>query len=457
MGIDNLHNSGAPSNYELLHALPILRESKSKPLPLASALSTLRTFFQSIEIGLLNVADLLRGAARNLADDDASRGAAKLRWVRGFHHLIGQLCFSPCLFRGSNQIEPANPWNPYDSPGVAGFLAAQQEFDDTFTRWLAKGRSEKAAVFSSASLEDSIASLFHWVRICNHEATIWEGALSSCLIPDEVAPYVEFIGATALKEAVAGDYERQDDFLTVFRGLHQIPETLAAEANDHLEQIIREVRSGKWEQAAVRFQMVNDMVARMIDAAVLMVDNLPMADYHTVRDRLRQQSSGIHSVAIHYHLFGDLYEQLVAEVCRLNETDENCPGNGQRNLMELTLQFRMSIMRWRGIHFHWPRNHLGSMGTRSLIGSDAMAVTNRLRSGLPLDADFARAAHRFGIAWPVNVGGPIAARLAVPDSLDSRLLTLTGEIARNRYPEVQSRTGPYGRPDTFRPPARRVV
>src|SRR5205085_10124117 len=89
----------------------------------------------------------------------------------------------------------------------------------------------------------------HSTRVCNHESTVWERNLAEVWLPADVPSYEEFVVASGMRAAVYDRVLNGDTYFTQFRGLHQIPETLADDVNDRLEQAIRDVRDNRLPRA----------------------------------------------------------------------------------------------------------------------------------------------------------------------------------------------------------------
>src|SRR5690606_13459249 len=113
-------------HYRDLQALPVLERARGKsPLPQASAASTMRAVFQSCEIALLNLADLLNRAAANVSEGDANRALVKALWARGFHRVLVRLALMPQQLGLALPAEaPAGRLRIGDSPAFAEYCAA---------------------------------------------------------------------------------------------------------------------------------------------------------------------------------------------------------------------------------------------------------------------------------------------------------------------------------------------
>jgi hypothetical protein len=210
-----------------------------------------------------------------------------------------------------------------------------------------------------------------------------------------------------------------------------------------------------------------------------MADSLATSDYHQIRENLGL-TSGSHSVCLRYHMFSHLYEQLWEELAAhvtgrsAQEWTEHAVEEAIRQaearrfddteawavhlLVDQCLQLRAFIFQWREQHLHMPRNNLGGEATKSLTGSpDATKAVRLMRDAarardrlLPL----ARA--RELAAEPSDAPrGPLALYLESPGSLDSRLLSLTGQITQRRFKNVQERLGYFANRCPFATPPRR--
>lgn len=130
----------------------------------------------------------------------------------------------------------------------------------------------------------------------------------------------------------------------------------------------------------------------------------------------------------------------------------------QHDLIDEALRLGGAIVRWRFEHLHLPRNHLGSGGTRSLVGSsDGLRTAHQMQEaarGLDAEASAMRAR---GLAGPTvePAPRPLERHMESSASLDQLLLATTGRIARERFVQVQERTGFFAKPCPFSPPHRK--
>jgi hypothetical protein len=464
-------------SYDELQGVAVLRDARSAPLPLASWDSSVRAILQSVEVALLNVADLLERAARDLDSNRPVEAAAKLAWVRGFHTVLVQLSLCPLqLHLGSVPDGPDAPTLQLaDSPALQSFLDALRHFDGEVLRAGDTGTLALESTLATGALGDPSYTVLHLARIADHESSVWEENLSS--VPVEVAPtsYADFIAADILREAVHGLTLRGDTFFTQFRGLHQIPETLGAEINDHLAAAIRHLRGAEARRAIEHLEAARLLAEVMVACVAPMVDSLATSDYHRIRENLGL-TSGSQSVCLRYELFTDLYQQLWDALVTLlvgrppSDCDDETVDEAIRRararrfddpaaadadlVVGLCLTLRALIFHWRAEHLHLPRNNLGGEETRSLTGShDAVRTVRNLRT-TALARDPAKPLARSrGLAGAVEApAAAVSSYLQSDASLDSHLLRATGHLTQRTFTDVQERTGFFSHRCAFTPP-----
>lgn len=157
------------------------------PLPKASPESLCRALFQAVEIAVLNLNDVLRRAIDNLRDEAIDRAVVKLHWARGFHRVLGGLSLLPA--RLSGMLEGAQTRGAVriaDSPAFAEYFGTLQQMDAVVHSLIRSGVLNPAAAIANESLESVAFNLFHLLRICNHETTIWEENLAAVAAPIEI-------------------------------------------------------------------------------------------------------------------------------------------------------------------------------------------------------------------------------------------------------------------------------
>jgi hypothetical protein len=219
----------------------------------------------------------------------------------------------------------------------------------------------------------------------------------------------------------------------------------------------------------------------MVTAVPPMADNLATSDYHEIRENLGL-TSGSHSVCLHYHMFGDLYQQFSGEVIALltgrqdRQVSEDAIGAATmrldreragdqnswltRQIVNEALKMQSHIFHWRQLHMHLPRNNLGGDSTKSLTGSPEAikAVKNMFLAATQRDPMKAVARAR-GLASGSKQAqrGPLTGYLESQDSLDTLIVSTTGEVTQNRFHDVQERLGFFAQRCPFKAPPRRTV
>jgi hypothetical protein len=430
------------ATYDELQSVPGLRAAReARSLAKASPESSVRAVLQAAEIALLNLVDLQGRAAADVDQRAYGTASVKLSWAGGFHRVL--LMLGIVVQRFGRRVR-GTTLHVGDSPAFLRFLETLQTFD----RSVAARDLPIRDLLADDSFDRAECRLLHLARMQAHEATIWEAAFGAVRVGED-ASYDEYVAAEELRKAVEEMRLEDDTFFTQFRGLHQIPEILAAEVNDRLETAIRLVRERDDGGAVGQLDDANALMQVIVACVPAMADNLATADYHRIRENLGV-TSGAHSAALHYHLFHDLYSQLATAIVELGG------GDDATSLLDRALQLRALIDCWRVLHMHLPRNNVGGVATKSLAGSpDAIEAVRSMRGGAAL-ADPLR-----HLAADADAGEPresaLQHYLQSDLSLDSRLLAATGEITKKRFADVQRRSGIYAEPPPFVPPPKRTV
>src|SRR5262249_39709620 len=137
-----------------------------------------------------------------------------------------------------------------ESAGYAAYADALRSLEATVRDSLLVGAPDVArATIASKSIDDSLYRVLHGIRIGCHDATKWEADLTAVSVGTRKS-VDEFISAETLARAVAATELSATTLHGEFVALHQIPEILCAETNDHLEVAIRRLRSSALSQAA---------------------------------------------------------------------------------------------------------------------------------------------------------------------------------------------------------------
>jgi tryptophan 2,3-dioxygenase len=474
--------------YYDLQGLAVLEGIRAAhPLPKASAASLCRALFQAVEIAILNLNDVVLRAVEDLRDEAVDRAVVKLFWARGFHRVLGGLSLLPARLNGMMDGGQARGVVQLsDSPAYIAYFATLQQFDAAVEALMQSGALNVERAIGDESLESVQFNFLHLLRICNHETTIWEANLAEVSVPIEISSYAEFVIPDGIRACVYDRVLKGDTYFTQFRGLHQIPETLGEEANDQCEQAILDIRAGHLRRALERLQCVTTLMDAMIMSVPPMADNLATSDYHDIRENLGL-TSGSHSVCLHYHMFGDLYNQFAGEVTALltGRGANGHDGDGRdgsvigeavaaadqnrshdqnawltHQIVNEALKMQSSIFHWRHLHLHLPRNNLGGEQTKSLTGSPEAisAVKKMLTSAVQRDPMKAVAQARgLGSGRTSSTRGALAAYLESDASFDGVILATTGAVTQKRFHDVQERLGFFAQRCPFKAPPRRTV
>ena len=471
-------------NYHDLQGLGILEAARLKYfLPKASPESTVRALFQGVEIALFNLNDLLGRASKDLSDGAISSAVVKMFWARSFHRAITSLSLVPnrlgCLNNSPSSAEGA--LKIAESPAYQEYLRVLRRLDRSLLSAIDSGHVRLKETLAERSLEDPEFNLIHLVRLCNHESTIWEANLTAVPTGGVVPSYEEFVGSESMREAVYERVLKGDTYFTQFRGLHQIPETLGEEANNHCEMAILALRANSLCVAIEHLTTANILAETLSTMLAPMADSLATSDYHEIRENLGL-TSGSHSVCLHYHLFTDLFDQLadalsirligrpasrgdertLAETVRQIDSERHKDSQSWflHHLITQCLTLRVHVFQWRDEHLNMPRNNLGGGSTKSLTGSsNAVRAVRQMRASARTKDTMRFMMHGRGLAAsPSNAFvGELSLYLDSDESLDHRILGMTGEITQERFRDVQERLGTFASRCPFTPPPRREV
>lgn len=408
--------------------------------------------YQSAEIALHNLTDLLDRAADHLERLDVDRCVTALHWVRSFHRVLVRLSVAALRVSGGMPDE-APRWDVEATPAFAEFTPALRRFDQRLTALAGQGLVDVAGVIAERGLEDRWFGVLHCVRVANHDARVWSSNLAKAAHPAPGVAPERLLASDRLQHAVHEHHLAGDTYFTQFRALHQIPELLVREINDRIEAAIRSARAGDIAAAVDALDGAAELFDPVEACLPPIVDNLSTHDYHQIRENLGL-TSGSHSVSMRFHLFTDLYEQFAAELARLR-----AEGGADPLLPRLErhgVGLRVFIFAWRDMHLHLPRNNLGGMETKSLTGApDAIRTVRKMRD----NAAHGDALERHAVAAhvPSSSAGPLIGYLDGPESSDGMLLAATGASTQVNFRDVQERREFFSQACPFSRPPRRVV
>ncbi|MET7905918.1 hypothetical protein ABZS86_32450 [Streptomyces sp. NPDC005355] len=438
-------------NYHELQSIGAIEAARaSMTVPGATPEALLIGLYQSSEIAMYNVADLLTRAGADLASGDVDACAIKLLWTRSFHRLLVRLS-GDALRISSDWSATAPRWPLQDTPAFAEFTTALESFDGSLAELVDRGELDVRTAISEASLTDSAYTILHCVRVVNHDARVWATNLARAVHPQPAEALEAALASSHLRHAVHEHHLVGDTYFTQFRALHQIPELLVREINDRLELATKALRDGDDARALELLDGAASLYPAIEASLPPIVDNLSTFDYHQIRENLGM-TSGSHSVAMRFHLFTDLYEQFAQQVMALEDAAPD--GSGVARLRRHVADLRVFIFSWRDMHLHLPRNNLGGTQTKSLTGApDAVRTVQKMRDSAA-SADPTRSKTR---DRPAAVAGPLDGYLDGPKSSDQLLLSITGEVTQANFRDVQERLNFFSqRPSFTRPPRREV-
>jgi tryptophan 2,3-dioxygenase len=470
-------------NYYDLQGLGVLDAAREVyPLPKATGESTLRAVFQSVEIALVNLNDIMGRATADLERGAIGSATVKMFWARGFHRVLTRLSLLPLqLAFMYEDYDSDGVLRIKDSPGFTNYLETLLRFDQVMRQLIKSGDFQMDTALAEKSLESAEFNLVHLIRLCNHESTIWERNLAEVHVPAPVPSYAEFVVAQGMRDAVYDRVLKGDTYFTQFRGLHQIPETLGEEINDRCERAILSIRSSDLQEAVAHLNCINILLEGVIAPLPPMADNLATSDYHDIRENLGL-TSGSHSICLRFSMFTDLYTQLTEELtqhvvgrpakeCAEKEVEEAYRRVDSTRFEDSTswllhtlvnecLRFRSYIFQWRDEHLHMPRNNLGGESTKSLTGSpDAVKAVKHMRDSARAKDPMLPVLHARGLAneQSLTAMGELTQYLESESSLDNQILAATGHVTQNRFHDVQERLGFFANRCPFSPPPKRKV
>ncbi|WP_394392581.1 hypothetical protein [Shewanella woodyi] len=449
-------------SYDELHNISVIQQAKNYyQLPLGSYNSTIKAIFQSAEVALQNLIRLTRLASCKIAQDDINSAMKYVKWSRGFHQLLeslGSAAFNIQTFFPAQCVQRTARLSIKDSPTLKEYVCVVSEFESIFeAKFLSK--TEKNNLLNTIGLtshEDVVYSIVHSLRILVHDAVKWESDLTDVMVEPGLPPYNDLVATELLKTAIDTANLEAETYYPMFVALHQIPEILSAEVNDHTERSILYVRSEELSLAQEQLSMSVKLMEPLVKAQTVMVDCLATGEYHYLRENLGP-ASGMHSLAIRQHMFRDLFcsfwkelelwitkgggslESKLNEVCLARHSDSS---NGESYaLINTAIQLHQSFQKWRHEHLNMPRNCLGSGGTKSMIGiPDGLDMVKKMRDASNTFPSLKLFYEAMNLKLTSQEQDALLTAHHLDDmSLDSKLIELTGHVTREVFPEVQKK------------------
>lgn len=451
----------APS-YDQLHRIDLLaRAVAQRSLPQASSMSSVATVLQAAEVGLLNLARMAERTQTALKDGDLARASISVQWMVGFHRLmrsLGDAMFAVRSIWGVDSQGMPAQIGISDTLGYRRFVTSVERLEGCIKSTLLTGRrSEVRAALATHHLDSDLFRVLHDLRIGYHDATKWESDLSGIGIPDQITVN-QLLSSDLLVEAVAVTELDPSTFHGEFVALHQIPELLCSQVNDHLEAAVRTLRSDDLGRTVEHLSTCRALLAPVVESQRVMAELLATCEYHEFRENLGP-ASGIHSLAIKQHMFGDLFKHfwagveswlgslgdpdLAAAVRRVDrQRHDDATAWLRHSALDEAFRLHAAHQAWRHEHLHMPRNCLGAGGTKSMIGvPDGPRAVYKMREAANSDRSLVaiHEARRVGLANAV-AGSPLSALVTDRDSVDSQIMRVVGEATRDYFPDVQERS-----------------
>ncbi|WMD06259.1 hypothetical protein [Streptomyces sp. FXY-T5] len=446
-------------SYDQLHRIDLLGEARAaRKVPEGTYDSTVCAVLQASEVCLLNLARLANRTQVCLLADDIRSASRYIQWAVGFHRLLrrlGTVMFGARGIYGAGVSAGATTVSISESAGYAAYVDALRGLEDVAKGSLLAGAPELTrSTIATKSIDDSLYRVLHGIRIGCHDATKWESDLTA--VPIGVSRSTdELISAETLARAVAATELHGNTLHGEFVALHQVPEILCAEANDHLEVAIRAIRASALSRAAQHLTACRELLDPVVDAQRVMAEHLATGEYHEFRTNLGP-ASGTHSLSIKQHMFRDLFKHMWNDLeawlrsfgaSPLEETVRDIDARRhddpeawlRHTVVDQAFKLHSVHQQWRHEHLHMPRNCLGSGGTKSMIGiPDGPQAVYKMRDAANAQHSLATI-HRARRTPLTNAvpDSPMAKLITDPSSLDSELMRVVGEATREYFPQVQ--------------------
>ncbi|MFJ9542591.1 hypothetical protein ACIRPX_35810 [Streptomyces sp. NPDC101225] len=448
-------------SYDQLHRIDLLGEARAaRAVPEGTYDSTVCAVFQASEVGLLNLARLAGRTQAGVLAGDIPAASRYVQWAVGFHRLLrrlGTVMFATRSVFGTD-VRATAALSVSESAGYAAYVDALRGLEDAAKGSLLAAAPETVrSTIATRSIDDPLYRLLHGIRTACHDATKWESDLTA--VPVGVCRSTdELISAETLARAVAATELDAGTLHGEFVALHQIPEILCAEANDHLEVAIRAMRGAELSRVAQHLAVCRWLLDPVVEAQRVMAEHLATGEYHGFRTNLGP-ASGTHSLAIKQHMFRDLFKHMwngleawlssLGGRC-LEETVQDIDAHRhddpeawlRHTVVDQAFQLHSAHQQWRHEHLHMPRNCLGSGGTKSMIGvPDGPQAVYKMRDAANAQHSLAavHTARRTSLANAVP-DSPLAKLITDPSSLDSELMRVVGEATREYFPQVQEQS-----------------
>lgn len=453
------HLGPIAESYDELHSIPNLQRARLLlDLPPASYDSGAGTVFQAAEIALLNLARLSGRAAEHLTAGNLAHTDRCMFWIHGFQSVLrrlGTAAFTLQHFRAPLDLADATYLDISTSAGYSQYLHSLTDFERAVCKTLlGDGEELLKETLTRSGNDDALYRILHRFRVSAHDSTKWESDLHEIPVHGAKPALDELIGGRALAEAVAETELSAETFHGQFVALHQIPEVLCAEVNDHVEAAIRQLRERRLSQTIEHLSISRALLVPVVESQRIMVECLATSEYHEFRENLGP-ASGMHSLAIRQHMFRDLFKYLWEAVQAWLSSDGPSLSEAVRQrdairhdsaetwlahtLLNETIALHNLHQEWRHEHLHMPRNCLGSGGTKSMIGvPDGPVAVMKMRDAANAQPSLAAVHEARGVTLSsVRADARLTSHHLDEASLDATIMRLVGVATREQFQDVQ--------------------
>ncbi|MFE3504510.1 hypothetical protein ACFXPX_40530 [Kitasatospora sp. NPDC059146] len=451
-------------SYDQLHRIDLLARARAGGgVAPASYESLVRAVFQAAEVSLRNLSRLAERTRAGTLAGELGDTARFSRWSIGFHRLLrhlGTALFDARSVFGQGDLAGTSEIGLAESAGYRAYVEAVRGLEQAVrTALLERDQKAVRSTIATRSIDDPLYSFLHDLRTGSHDATKWESDLSGVRVRKPVGQTLdEFTRAALLAEAVAATELHGATLHGEFVALHQIPELLCAEANDHLEAAVRALRAADLSRAVEHLAACRALLVPVVEAQRVMAELLATGEYHGFRENLGP-ASGTHSLAIKQHMFRDLFKcfwgdleswllsfhqgSLSDAVRSVDEGRHKDPELWLRHsVIDHAFRLHFVHQQWRHEHLHMPRNCLGSGGTKSMIGiPDGPQAVYKMRDAANAQRSLVAIHAARGVRLSNSVpDSPLNRLVAGPASVDAELMRLVGEATREYFPDVQEQS-----------------
>ena len=449
-------------SYDQLHRIDLLAAAiANRGVPQASYAAVACAVMQASELCLLNISRMADRTRAELLGGEVTAASIQVQWMGGFHRVmrkLGGTMFAVRSLFGVDATHFSARTGIAETAGYRSFVASLEKLEDCLKTSILSDRGpEVREKLATGHLDDALFRVLHLLRISYHDATKWESDLTGGVFPTEV-DVSKLLSSALLAEAVAATELNPTTLHGEFVALHQIPEVLCAEVNDHLEAGIRALRTGELSRTVEHLSTCRALLVPVVECQRVMVELLATCEYHEFRENLGP-ASGLHSLAIRQHMFGDLFRHFWAALetwlGSLGGTTLEVAVRGvdaqshddadswlRHTVVDESFRLHAAYQDWRHEHLHMPRNCLGSGGTKSMIGvPDGPRAVYKMRDAANAEGALV-AVHEARHVRLANLipDSPLVRLVTEQGSVDAEIMRVVGEVTREYFPDVQQQS-----------------